>query len=61
MTNICTNIGVDFFFNNGLLLTAEGSYYYLFGGYDTMRLDRTNNMFLGKIGIGYVFPLKQRK
>jgi hypothetical protein len=61
MTNMCANVGVDFFFDNGLLFTSEGSYYYLFGGYDTQRGDRTNNMFLGKLGIGYVFPLKQRK
>jgi hypothetical protein len=61
MTNICANAGVDFFLDNGLLFTAEGSYYYLFGGYDTQRGDRTNSMFLGKLGIGYVFPLKQRK
>lgn len=61
MTNLCGNIGIDYFLENGLMFTAEGSYYYLFGGFDPSGTDRTNQTFLGKIGIGYVFKMKPRR
>ncbi len=34
MTNLCGNIGADYFLDNGIFFSAEGSYYYLFGGFD---------------------------
>jgi hypothetical protein len=58
--NFSASIGVDHFFGNGLLLSFEGSYYFLFGGFDASGNDRSNQMLLGKLGIGYVFPLKRR-
>jgi hypothetical protein len=61
MTNLCANIGGDFFLDNGIFFSAEGSYYYLFGGFDPSGIDRTNQMFLGKIGIGYIFKMKARR
>ncbi len=61
MTNLCGNIGIDYFLENGLMFTAEGSYYYLFGGFDPSGTDRTNQMFLCKMGIGYVFKMKPRR
>jgi hypothetical protein len=61
MTNMCGNIGIEQFFGNRFFITGEASYYYLFGGYNARGDDRSNQMFLGKLGVGLVFPIKYRR